>query len=124
MSLFKEETHHYHVVEFDRTTRLPELTGDLRESLKTLAMLPAFQYILQRFRVKKAAMESTLKEGFNLPDQQLRYCQAGIFWAGEFERDIHQLTQAASQTRPATADELAEFKKMASAIKLVGNDAV
>ena len=83
MSLFKGETeHHYHVIEFDKTTKLPELTGDLRESLKTLAIQPAFQYLMQRFRIKKAAMETTLREGFKLDEQQLRYCQAGIYWAG------------------------------------------
>lgn len=118
----KEEVHHYHVVEFDRNTKLPELTGDLRESLKTLEVLPAFQYIMQRFRVKKAAMEATLREGFKLDEQQLRYCQSGIYWAGEIERDIQLLTQAQPTRRPASTDELAEFKNIARAIHLVGND--
>lgn len=118
--MFTKEVHHYHVVEFDKNTKLPELTGDLRESLKTLALLPGFQYLMQRFRVKKAAMESTLREGFKLDEQQLRYCQAGIYWAREIERDIQLLTQDQPQRRPASVDELAEFKKMSSAISLVG----
>jgi hypothetical protein len=123
MSLFKGETeHHYHVIEFDKTTKLPELTGDLRESLKTLAIQPAFQYLMQRFRIKKAAMETTLREGFKLDEQQLRYCQAGIYWAGEVERDIKTLTQEQPQTRPASVDELAAFKQVAKAITLVGQD--
>lgn len=123
MNLFKREPEHiYHVVEFEKNTKLPELTGDLRESLKTLAMLPAFQYIMQRFRIKKAAMESTLREGFKLDEQQLRYCQAGIYWAGEIERDIKTLTQDTPQARPATNDELAEFRKISRAITLVGEE--
>lgn len=124
MSLFKSEpTHIYHVIELDRNTQLPELSGDLRSSLKTLAMQPAFQYILQRFRVKKAAMESTLREGFNLPEQQLRYIQAGIYWAGELERDIKTLTQDQPQAnRPATSNEMEEFKKIASALQLIGQE--
>jgi hypothetical protein len=121
MNFFKREQI-YHVVELDKQTKLPELTGDLRESLKTLALLPAFQYLMQRFRVKKATMESTLREGFKLDEQQLRYCQAGIYWAGEIERDIQTLTQAASQTRPAKVDELEEFKRINRAISLVGQD--
>ena len=122
MSLFKEEIHHYHVIELDKQTRLPELTGDLRESLKSLALHPAFQYLIQRFRIKKSAMETTLREGFKLDEQQLRYCQAGIYWAGELERDIQLLTQDQPQRRPAKTDELAEFKKMAQAISLIGQD--
>lgn len=123
MNLFKKETeHHYHVVELDRTTKLPELTGDLRESLKTLSMLPAFNYLMQRFRVKKAAMEATLREGFKLDEQQLRYCQAGIYWAAELERDIKLLTQEQPQTRPAAVDELEAFKQVAKSITLVGQN--
>lgn len=123
MSLFSKEPNHiYHVIELDRDSRLPEITGDLRESLKALALNPAFNYLLQRFRVKKAAMESTLREGFKLDEQQLRYCQAGIFWAGEIERDLKSLTQTATQSRPAKRDELEEFKKISSAIQLVGQE--
>ena len=123
MNLFKREPEHiYHVVEFDRNTRLPELTGDLRESLKSLALQPAFQYLMQRFRVKKAAMESTLREGFKLDEQQLRYCQAGIYWSGEIERDIQSLTQEQPQRRPAKVDELEEFKRISKSISLVGQE--
>lgn len=111
-----------HVIELDRDSKLPELTGDLREALRALALSPAFTYLMHRFRVKKAAMETTLREGFKLDEQQLRYCQAGIWWAGEIERDIKSLTQAPSQTRPAVRDELEEFKKIASAVQLVGQE--
>lgn len=120
--MFTKEVHHYHVIELDKSTKLPELTGDLRESLRALQLLPSFQYIMQRFRVKKAAMESTLREGFKLDEQQLRYCQAGIYWAGEIERDIKSLTQEQPQARPASNDELDEFKKIANSISLVGQD--
>jgi len=119
--MFKD-IHHYHVVELDKTTKLPELTGDLRDSLKSLALQPAFQYLIQRFRVKKAAMESTLREGFKLDEQQLRYCQAGIFWAGELERDIQILTQEQPTRRPAKEDELAEFKRISHSIELIGQE--
>src|ERR1700690_1958708 len=118
----KEVEHHYHIVEVDKTTKLPELTGDLRESLKVLYLQHSFQYIMQRFRLKKAAMETTLKEGFNLPEKQLQYCQATIFWAGKIERDIKILTQESSQTRPASVDEMAAFKQVAKSITLVGQE--
>ena len=118
----RESTHHYHVVELDKSTKLPELTGDLRSALQTLALQPAFQYLMQRFRVKKAAMEGTLREGFKLDETQLRYCQAGIYWAGEIERDIKLLTQEQPTTRPASVDELESFRRVSKAITLVGQD--
>jgi hypothetical protein len=77
---------------------------------------------MQRFRIKKAAMETTLREGFKLDEQQLRYCQAGIYWAGEIERDIKLLTQEQPSTRPASVDELEAFKRVAKAITLVGQE--
>lgn len=122
MNLFSKPEHIYHVVEIDKSTKLPELSGDLRESLKTLSLLPGFQYLMQRFRVKKAAMEATLREGFKLDEQQLRYCQSGIYWAGEIERDIKILTQEQPQRRPASVDEMAEFKKVSNSITLIGQD--
>lgn len=120
MNLFKRDV--FHVIEIDKATKLPELTGDLKESLKTLSLLPSFQYLIQRFRVKKAAMEASLREGFKLDTEQLRYLQAGIFWAGEIERDIKTLTQERTQSRPATEDEAAQFKRIADSISLIGQD--
>ena len=113
---------HYHVVEIDKTTKLPELTEDIRQGLRALAVNPYFQYLMQRFRVKKAAMQTTLNEGFKLDEAQLRYCQAGIYWSGDIERDIKILTQDLSQARPATTDELAAFKQVAKSITLVGQE--
>jgi hypothetical protein len=123
MNLFNKEPNHiYHVIQLDTNTKLPELTGDLRESLKTLALQPSFQYLMQRFRIKKAAMETTLREGFKLDEQQLRYCQAGIYWSGEIERDIKLLTQEQPQTRSASVDEMAAFNQVRKAITLVGDE--
>jgi hypothetical protein len=121
MNLFKRE-HVYHVVEIDREQKLPELNEDLRNGLKALSANPYFQYLLRRFRFKKIAMQTTLNEGFNLEDKQLRYCQAGIYWSGEIERDIQLLTQEQPQRRPAKVDELEEFKRINRAISLVGQD--
>jgi hypothetical protein len=118
----RKKEHTYHVVELDKSVKLPELTGDLRESLKSLALQPAFQYLMQRFRVKKAAMETTLREGFKLDEQQLRYCQAGIYWSGEIERDVQSLTQEQPTRRAPRVDELEEFKKISRAIELVGQE--
>lgn len=123
MNLFKREVkeiHHYHTVELPANSKLPELTGDLRESLKTLFLYPAFQYLLQRLRFQKAAMETALREGINLTETQLRYLQAGIFWAGQIEKDISVLTQASANIRPVQEDERAEFDKVRQNLDMVG----
>lgn len=120
--MFKRDIHHYHVIELEKTAALPELTNDLKESLKALRHMPAFQYLLHRLRVKKAAVQNALNEGFQREDRELRYLQAGLFWLGDIDRDIRVLTQDASQPRPAAVDELAEFKRVAQSISLIGND--
>jgi hypothetical protein len=118
--MFTKREVEYKIIELDKALKLPELNEDLKSSLRSLALQPAFQYLVQRFRLKKAAMESTLREGFKLDEQQLRYCQAGIYWAGEFERDIKQLTQDSVPTRAPVRDELEEFRKVSQAVELVG----
>lgn len=121
--MFKRDVHHYHVVELPANTKLPELTGDLREGLKALALMPAFQYLMLRLRLKKAAMQQALDEGFKLELDALRYFQAGIYWAGDIERDMKILTQDQTQPRPASTDEQGEFKRMLAALNLIGNEA-
>lgn len=117
--MFKD-MHHYHTVELDPAAKLPELTGDLKESIKALANHPGFQYLLTRFRHQKAAMNTSLQEGFNLPETQLRYIQAGVFWAGFFEREARLLTQTAPKSAPATNGEAEQFAKIRQAIDLIG----
>lgn len=117
--IFSKDVHHYHVVEIDKETKLPELTGDLRESLKALKLMPAFQYIMLRLRVKKAACQTALNEGFELDEKKLRYLQAGVFWAGDIERDIRILTQDQTTSRPPSNDELENFKKIQASLTLI-----
>lgn len=126
MGLFKEKkptifvNDVYHVVEIDKTTKLPELTGDLVESIKALQHNAAFNYLIQRQRVKKFGMQNTLNEGFNLPETQLRYLQAGIFWAGDLERDYQTLIKDRPAQRQATTDEEDRFKQIAASLDLIG----
>ena len=118
--MFKRDVHHYHVVEIEKGAKLPEITGDLRESLKALALHPGFVYLLQRFKFQKAAMETALREGMNLTETQLRYLQAGIFWAGQFDRDIATLTRDKAKSAPASTDQAAEFEKVRQSLEMIG----
>lgn len=117
---FKRDVHHYHIVEVEKGAALPELTGDLKEALKALQHNPAFQYLLLRFKNKRAGLSNAINEGLNLTEVQLRYLQAGIYWAGEFERDIRLLTQTVPPTRPAVDREAEEFEKVRANLSLVG----
>jgi hypothetical protein len=116
-----QDVHHYHTVEIDKDSKLPELTGDLRESIKALVNHPGFQYLLARFRHQKAAMETSLREGFNLTETQLRYIQAGTFWAGHFDREIKLLTQTAPKAQPVLDNEHEQFEKIRQSIDLIGS---
>lgn len=116
----EKEVIKYQIVEVKEGSKLPEITADLRESLKTLQYSPAFNYILMRLRFQKAAMETSLREGLQLDEKQLRYLQAGIYWASQIERDISALTQVSASTpRPAFDNEADEFNKIHSSLELI-----
>lgn len=119
--MFKINKHIYHIIEIEKGSKLPELTADLKESLKAIGNFPAFQYLMLRFRNQKAGMETALREGMNLSESQLRYLQAGIYWSGQIERDIKSLTQPAlPQPTPATNVEAAAFEQARQSLNLVG----
>lgn len=117
--MFKD-IHHYHVIELEKGSKLPELNGDLKESIKALVAHPGFNYLLQRLRFQKSAMETTLREGLNLTEIQLRYLQAGIYWASQLERDISTLTQTRPQAQPAPDNAAGEFERVRQNVELVG----
>jgi hypothetical protein len=119
--MFKgKDVHHYHIIEIEKGAKLPELTGDLKESLKALVNHPGFQYLLMRFRHQKAAITTALQEGMRLSETELRFLQAGTYWTSYLERDIHALTQSRPQATPAVDHEAQEFAKIQQNLDLVG----
>lgn len=108
-----------HVVEVEKGTKLPELTGDLKESLKALQHAPAFQYLLHRLRHQNAALMNTLKEGMQLTEIQMRFLQAGIYWTAYIEKDFAKLTQTVPQARPASDPEADLFRQIQGNMELV-----
>jgi hypothetical protein len=108
-----------HIHDLPAATKLPEITGDLKESLKALGNHPAFNYLLQRLRFERAAMQTALNEGLTLSETQLRYLQSGIYWASKLERDHTLLTQSKPVTRPATDDEADEFRRVRESLTLL-----
>lgn len=120
---FKSEVTHdiYHVVEVPVGTKLPELTGDLKETLRALQFNPAFNYLIQRLRLQRSGVQNALQDGMNLTEVQLRYLQAAMYWLGYLEKDIASLTQvSASIPRPALDNEAELFAKVQQNLDLVG----
>jgi hypothetical protein len=109
-----------HVVEVEKGTRLPELTGDLKESLKALQHSPAWNYMVARLRHQGAALNNTLKEGLQLTETQLRFLQAGLYWISFIEKDFAKLTQTVPQARPATDPEADQFRNIQQNVELIG----
>lgn len=110
----------YQVVEIEKGSKLPELTGDLKESLKALAHAPAFQYLLMRLRYQRALIQNSLNEGLNLTETQIRFLQAGAYWTAQIEKDFNKLIQSTPVTREALVNEESEFRKMQESLELVG----
>ena len=122
MSWFSKERDVYHIVEVERNSKLPELTGDLKESLKALANHPGFQYLLMRFRYQKGLLGMTLNEGLQMTETQLRFLQAGIYWASLIEKDIQKLTQdrVLPASHAASNQELEDLARVKANMDLVG----
>lgn len=118
--MIKEWITKYRVVEVPEGTRLPELTPDLKESLKTLQHNPAFQYLLMRQRLQRGRVQSYINEGFKLDDNELRFAQAGMYWLGFLERDYKSLIRQPEFDRQATVSEQDEFNRIAETLESIG----
>src|SRR6266404_3846709 len=89
-----KQTNQYKIIEVEKPhSPLPELTQDVKESLKTLKYQPGYIYLMQRFNLQRAELERQLKFGFSLTEQQLHFLQAGIYHMGWIEEQIKTLTK-------------------------------
>lgn len=95
-NIFSNKTKFY-VVEVEQATKLPELTQELRESIKTLEFHPGFRYLTAKLRYERAMLEKYLHEGFTLAEGQMHHLQGGIHYLKYLESEIarHVKAQAA-----------------------------
>lgn len=124
-NLFKEQSikgsQEVQLVEVEKGGRLPELTAEMKESLKSLQYHSGHNYLMQRLRYHKALLQKNLNEGLQLDEVQLRYLQAGLYWVGWLESEIKTLTQTpSSKPQPATPVEQEEFERLQAHLELVG----
>lgn len=119
MDLFKREPK-YIFIELDKAVKLPELTPDLKETIKTLQYHPGFVYLTQKLRIQRGLIERYLQEGFELDEKQLRYLQAGVFWLAYLDRELKTATHVPAPTRPADDSEAELFQQIQSNMDLIG----
>jgi hypothetical protein len=102
--------------------RRPEaMSHEMKEMLKTLQLNPAFQYLLNRFQVAKAAARAKLDTDFSLTEQQMHFLQAGIYWAGFIENDLAHLTAEPRRVEhKASQEDLEMFRDIEASIEMVG----
>lgn len=113
----------YVTVEVEAHSKLPELTSELRETFKTLTYNPAFQYLLVRLRLQKAAVQHQLAEGYTLDEREIRYLQAGVYWLNHLEAEVGRLTSVPTKLKtPATPDISDEFARVQASLDLIGQE--
>lgn len=112
------------VVEVEKAeAKLPELSAELRESVKTLQHHPGFQYLMAKFRYERAMLEKYLHEGFQLPEAGLRHLQAGVHYMKWMEDEVKKLVFAVERNaRTAAQHEVDEFERIRESITLVGEE--
>ena len=116
--MFNTKTIHT-LTEVEKGTKLPELNADLKESLKTLPLHPAFNYLTQKMRLQASALAKALHEGADLEERQMRYLQAGIFWLTYLDSEIRRLTHTTMPSRQASLSEAEEFDRVHKQMDLI-----
>jgi len=117
-----KQTNQYKIIEVEKPhSPLPELTQDVKESLKTLKYQPGYIYLMQRFNLQRAELERQLKFGFSLTEQQLHFLQAGIYHMGWIEEQIKTLTKEPRKAEfIPSPDEIELFERHSAALEAVG----
>jgi len=113
----------HRVVEVEKGTRLPELTTEVKESLKSLQYHPGFQYLQAKLRLERATLQRYLHEGFTLTEGQLHHLQGGIHYLGYLESELAKHLKADIRTvRTATSNEVEHLDKFISNLETVGDE--
>jgi hypothetical protein len=111
----------YKIIEAPKASPLPELTTELKESLRALQLHPGFQYLMMRLQLERATIRETLEKGYQIPEGGLRHLQAGVYYTGWLENEIKRLTSVPrGPERTATPDEERLFAEAHSALELIG----
>lgn len=95
----------YRVLEVEGAVKLPELTLELKDSLRVLQSHSGFQYMLTRLKLEQANLKKYLHEGFQLSEQEMHHLQAGIHYTGWLEREIARLTSVPRKVESAISSE-------------------
>jgi hypothetical protein len=98
---------------------LPTIDKSATEAIKTLQYHSGFIELMNRLRIQRAYLETTLKRD---PKADMNSLQHGIYWSEYWEREVGNAINkhSASVSVEATQDVLAEFNKINGAIERIG----
>ena len=112
----------YKVVEIPLPRPSIEASHDLLESVRTLAAHPGFTYLLNKLKVQRAALETTLVSSRHASLRDVEFIQSGIFWTGwlQSQLELAVLRLRPGATRPASDEEVVAFQEALRTIETVG----
>jgi hypothetical protein len=94
---------------------LPTVDKTANESIKTLQYHPGFVELMNRLKIQRAFLETTLKRD---PNANLLALQSAIYWSEYWEREVeHAISKRATPRQvEAEFDVLAEFERINAGI--------
>ena len=109
----------YYIVEFKEGVPVPDRGDD--EAIASLRDHPGMTAILNRLRLKRAILESELKNARHSSLRDVDILQLGIFWNRFTESELNISTGRVSTRKMPTlaVDEVAEFEKVRAAIESI-----
>ncbi len=97
---------------------VPTLDKDALESIKTLQYHTGFIELMNRLKIQRAYLETTLKRD---PNANMNSLQQAIYWSEYWEREVEAAVNKRSIPKHIEADYdvMAEFQKINGAIERV-----
>lgn len=110
----------YRVIELKEG--MSEGEGD-EAAIASLASHPGFKALMYRKRLKRAALETTLKSARHKEIREVDFLQSGIYWLRFDESEVNTAIgnlRGKAVPRTASAIEEEEFNRVRSAIESIG----
>lgn len=120
---FFTRTEKYIIIEIDKAIgKVPTLTQEIRDSVKSLQYHPGFVYLQKKFHAERAYLETLLHEGHTLSERELHHLQAGIHYLSYLDSELKKMFVdiPKNNTRSAYDDEVDAFERIRSHVETIG----
>ena len=78
------------IVEVEKPRAIPPLSEEVAESVATLQSHPGFQYLLQKLRLQRSGLVSSLSHQRHSSLADIEFLQSGIAWTGWLEEQLQK----------------------------------